>query len=159
MTDKPKLALVADFTEDLRESYLKHIASGLTSAATCRELDINPLTPYHYCEKDLSFRDRVSRAREIGTDAQVDKLGDILTDEPDVNRARLKSDNIKWIASKLSPQKYGDRIDVNMRHSVDLDSAMSEAMDRVRTKRPQVVDITPQSVDEVATVDDVDIFT
>ncbi len=50
-----------------------------------------------------------ARAREVFADAQVERMNEIAQDEPDVQRARLLCDNIKWYAARVLPKKYGDR--------------------------------------------------
>ncbi len=54
--------------------------------------------------------------------------------EPDVQRARLIVDNIKWRASKLHAQQYGDKLDVTIDQHVSITGA--QAMARARVLRP-----------------------
>ena len=127
-----------------KEYVLAQVASGRSMKGIIRELGFKPSIIWNMCEKDTVFRDRLSRARIQGVDSLVDDILEISDQEPDVQRARLKTDNIKWIASKLQPNKYGDRIDVNVTNSIDLNQAMVEARKRMMAKMPQAIDITPQ---------------
>jgi hypothetical protein len=47
-------------------------------------------------------------------DALFDKTIDIAVNMPDVNRARLVIDTIKWVAGKINPQKYSDKQTINI---------------------------------------------
>jgi hypothetical protein len=68
-------------------------------------------------------------------DELVDRLDELATTTPDVQRARLLCDNIKWVAPKLSPRQYGERLDVMIEHRVDLTAAM--ALAKARLVRPR----------------------
>jgi len=61
-------------------------------------------------EDKQDFTVRYARARQEQADHYADEMLAIARDEPDVNRARLQIDTRKWIASKLKPKKYGDKI-------------------------------------------------
>lgn len=61
----------------------------------------------------------------------ADEIIDIADTESDPQRARNRIDARKWVASKLKPNKFGDRIDLNVNHTVDLSKALSEARNRV----------------------------
>ena len=66
------------------------------------------------------FRSQYAHAREEQADFWADEIieiSDAPMSEPfEVQQAKLRSDNRKWIASKLKPKKYGDRVqnDVNL---------------------------------------------
>lgn len=60
------------------------------------------------------FAEQYARARAAQADTLADELLDIADDDAeDVNRSRLRVDARKWIASKLKPKSYGDKMDVN----------------------------------------------
>ena len=60
--------------------------------------------------------DKYARAKEDSSDALADDIQDIgdkvLTGEYEANNARVAIDAKKWIASKLKPKKYGDKLDM-----------------------------------------------
>ncbi len=53
-----------------------------------------------------------ARAREDQADHSADTMLAEARNEPDVQRARLIVDTMKWTAAKLRPRVYGDRLDV-----------------------------------------------
>lgn len=89
-----------------------------------------PETFYVWLDQDESKSKRYARACEYRADAIFDEIIDI-ADETDndtiydietgaekpnhewIARSRLRVDSRKWIASKLAPKKYGDKIDVD----------------------------------------------
>lgn len=117
-------------TSEMMDRAIDLLASGLTLKKTAENLGINVQTiAYHYHE-DGDFFQRCSRAQMFAVEIKVDQLNEIAEAEPDVNRARLQCDNIKWTASKRHVQRYGDRLDVNVTQTVDVKSALNEGLSR-----------------------------
>jgi uncharacterized protein (DUF1778 family) len=83
------------------------------------------------------------RASDIRAHNLVDEIIEISDTELDPQRARNMIDARKWVASKLMPQKYGDRIDVNVTATVDLSAALSDAVKRAKF----VVNEAPQQIE------------
>jgi hypothetical protein len=89
-------------------------------------------TVYRWLDANEGFRDRYVRAREALMDFYAEQIlviafdesGDIVVDQaPDgrsktvanhakVQRDRLKVDSLKWIASRLFPKRYGDKMEL-----------------------------------------------
>jgi hypothetical protein len=72
-------------------------------------------------------------ARSVKNLAKIDSL-DEMRDEtlwPDVQRAKLMSDNIKWSVSRENRAEYGDRVDVEVTQRVDVRLALDDARRRV----------------------------
>lgn len=86
-------------------------------------------------DEQPAFDAAVTRAREMAQDLMVDKMHDIADTEPDINRARLKIDTIRWTASKIKPRTYGDKLDVTVEHRIDISDALAAARARA-TLRP-----------------------
>jgi len=117
-----------------------------------------------------AFERELAQARAILQEDRVDTIHEIARDWPDVNRAKLAIDNIKWEASKLNKQ-YSDRLDLNVTATIDIGTALSEARNRslVRPIRDledvqvtQVIDstctIVPESIDNESIAEHPDIF-
>jgi len=81
-------------------------------------------TVYRWLDENADFAKQYARARESQADHYVDEIIEIadapnattnpLTGEVEVRdaqRDRLRVDARKWIASKLAPKKYGDKMD------------------------------------------------
>jgi len=67
-----------------------------------------------------------------------------------VQQKRMQVDARKWIASKLKPRTYGDRIDMTVRDErISVLGALEAAQARVQTLQlDNVTDITPKVVDK-----------
>ena len=68
-------------------------------------------------QADMLVEDMLDIADNGANDTVVTDLGAGLlvkqVDKDHINRSRLRVDTRKWIASKLKPKKYGDKLDVN----------------------------------------------
>ena len=108
---------------------IQEIENGRALRKICKdEKALNKNLFYQLINKDEVKREQYARATEIRADAIFDEIIEIADDDKHdtiidekgraienkewVNRSRLKVDARKWIASKLNPKKYGDKIDV-----------------------------------------------
>ena len=84
------------------------------------------------------FQDQYARAKEVGAEALVDDMlaladqqieasADGKVDYAKVQQLRLQVDTRKWIASKLKPKKYGDRIQQDLQGTVTLEGLLSRS--------------------------------
>jgi hypothetical protein len=91
------------------------------------------------------FLNTFEQARQEGLEHLADGLITAHEDEVDVQRARLKSDNAKWLLSKRKPSVYGDKVDIHVSQTIDISAALAEARSRA------VIDVTPaqQVIDAV----------
>lgn len=85
----------------------------------------------NYLKRHPEYASDFADARQDGLEELADKLLTITDDEPDVLRARLKSENTRWVLSKRKPHVYGDRLDLNVTKTVDIGAALLEARSRV----------------------------
>lgn len=102
----------------------------------CKELKLSPTSVYDWITGDQKlckdFGDRYARAREIQADLLVEEMIEIADDSSRdtktiidkqgnpievedtewTRRSQLRVDTRKFIAAKLRPKKYGDKLDV-----------------------------------------------
>lgn len=91
------------------------------------------------------FNNAFEHARQEGLEHLADGLMTAHDDIVDVQRARLKSDNAKWLLSKRKPSVYGDKVDIHVTQTIDITAALSEAKARAlaaKSEEPPVIDIT-----------------
>ncbi len=60
---------------------------------------------------DAFAEDMLDIADESEDDIEIDEDGAPRVNHENIQRARLRVDTRKWLASKLKPKKYGDRIE------------------------------------------------
>lgn len=74
-------------------------------------------TIFNWFRTQPEFLQQYTRAKEESADLLVEQMLDLADDADDMNpgsvhKARLQVDTRKWIAMKLKPKKYGDKMDV-----------------------------------------------
>lgn len=89
------------------------IAGGLSLHAVAREAGMPSVSVWlEWCAEDAKIADLYTRARETQADHYADDLVEIADTETDPQRAKVRIDARKWVAAKLKPRKYGERIDI-----------------------------------------------
>lgn len=107
------------FTPELGDEICAQIAEGqsLRKILTSKKMPAMSTVMRWLREDDKSdFQEQYAHAREAGADALADDIQDIadkvLKKTYDPHSARVAMDGKKWIASKLKPKVYGDKLDV-----------------------------------------------
>lgn len=124
-----------DFNQQTFDNILNHLSfSSLGVVACCK---LNKLDPHYFYEWMNGNEDRLqayTRARERQADFLADEIIEIsndstgdkktiykdgvlieIEDKEFASRSKVKIDARKWIASKLKPKKYGDKIEVDQK--------------------------------------------
>ncbi len=107
----------------IMETIFERMADGESLREICRSKGMpNMSTVMRWLDEpgNAPMREQYARAREQMLEHWATKIVDIADegaggDEDDpvkVNRARLRIDTMKWLMSKLSPRKYGDKVEV-----------------------------------------------
>lgn len=106
-------------TEDHKEIVLFRLAAGDTVAHVAQQMGISPGLIYMARHLDEEFAKRYALARKAGADALVDRIREIAHDDTLSDaRAKLESDNLKWIAARTSRQEYGEHVQVDQNVTV-----------------------------------------
>jgi len=109
------------------------------------------VTVIRWLAKLPEFATRHARAREQQAQTFVDKMLDIAESEPErhpitgaldpasVTHIRNRVATMQWLAAKLNPKKYGDKVDLN--HGGQTDNPLSVLLKQVSgTSLPVVPD-------------------
>ena len=76
---------------------------------------------------------KYARALELRTEKFVDEIVDIADNAVDPQKARNQIDARKWVAAKMQPHKYGERLDLNVTQNIDYKSVLAQLDARVRS--------------------------
>lgn len=114
-------------------------ASGQRLSQIAKTIGVHVATICQWRLDNPSFDESYRRAQETGFEVQADQLFDIPHEIEDVNKARLLSDNIKWVLARRARDRYGDKLDVNLNQTVDIKGALADARSRVRDVGPAVI--------------------
>lgn len=129
MTGRP-----SDFTQAAADRICERISNGESLRTICKADDMpDKATVFRWLGKHDAFRDQYARAREAQADALFDEILDIADDGTNdwmerrnadgqsigwvengeaMRRSTLRVDARKWMAGKLRPKKYGDKLEL-----------------------------------------------
>lgn len=97
------------YTQKQADEICKWIAEGNSLRSWALNNNIDLSTVYYWLRQHDDFSRNYAQSREDAADSLVDRLLEIADTEEDAQRAKLKCDNIKWVASRMKPKNYGDR--------------------------------------------------
>lgn len=118
------------YTEEIGRQICELIAEGKASRDICALVGIANSTLFKWLADIPAFSEQYARAREAQANLYFEEIIDI-ADELEVDakykgeevtldvsassvaRNRLRVDARKWIASKLAPKKYGDKLELS----------------------------------------------
>ena len=124
----------SEYTQELADQICAQLADGLSLRTVCNAEGMpDRTTVFRWLRTHDEFRSQYARAKEEAADALADEMLDIADDGSNdwmethhrdnvgwqengeaMQRSRLRVDTRKWIASKLKPKKYGDKIDTTV---------------------------------------------
>lgn len=126
----------------VRDLILREIASGESMVAACKKTGVDRSVVYDVLKNDPDFADRYARASDYRADTKADEIDAIAeavrVGELAPDAGRVVIDAKKWIAAKLRPKKYGDRIqqDIDQTLRVIVDDPTSAAVTVTATVLP-----------------------
>lgn len=141
------MAGVSTYTEEIALRICERLADGESLKAMCEDEDMpSKSTVFKWLSENPAFSDMYARARESQADALFDDVLSIADDGRNdwmqrnfgedtrwvengeaLRRSQLRIDARKWMAGKLRPKKYGDKLDVE--HSGQLVTIAKDAAD------------------------------
>lgn len=105
------MARPSEFTQEIADHICERLAEGESLRSICRDDPFpNKSTVFRWLAANKEFRDQYARARETQADAIADEILDIADEAEDAAKARLQVDARKWLAGKLRPKVYGDKV-------------------------------------------------
>ena len=151
MSTKKPTGRPSTYTPEIAADICAHLAEGGLLIDWCRQPGRpNVATVNRWMEAHPSFRAEYARARETGLHVRAeqviaisdDRSGDYKTDadgrevvdHEHIQRARLRVDSRKWLASKLLPKIYGDKQQLDVTDSRPLANVPAETLRRAVEK-------------------------
>jgi hypothetical protein len=105
----------SDYTLEMAETICRELAEGRSMV----ELTMRPNMPaqstvYLWLEKHPEFSEMYTRARERQAHTIADRAAHMaLHGAADPQSAAVQLNAIKWMAARLAPKHYGDKLDLN----------------------------------------------
>ncbi|NBB81691.1 MAG: hypothetical protein GVY36_19995 [Verrucomicrobia bacterium] len=98
------------FDPKIGDKLCELIAEGSSASKACKSVGIPMRTYYRWRRENDEFSAQLSCARDDQADTFADQMCDIADDEEDVARAKLKIDARKWVAARMKPKSWGDKL-------------------------------------------------
>lgn len=143
------------YNEAIADIICERLANGESLKAMCEEDDLpSKSTVFKWLAEQQGFSDKYARAREAQADALFDDILSIADDGRNdwmerkdaenenmgwrengeaLRRSQLRIDARKWMAGKLRPKKYGEKIEVEHAGRVSLTSMTDEELAAIAT--------------------------
>ena len=113
-----KVGRPSGYSEEVAGTICMEIMAGKSLRTICSMEGMpSTSTVYAWLGQYQEFSDMYARAREVQADVLADEILEIADSDLDPNRARVMIDARKWLAGKLRPKKYGDRVELD--HKVE----------------------------------------
>lgn len=105
---RPNAQTISD--EQIAEVITEIGESGVSLKFACDSRGLKYQTVLNRIHANPELKELDARARQDYMRLKVAELNTIALAEPDVQRARLLCDNIKWEAARICRAEYGDRV-------------------------------------------------
>lgn len=116
-----------DYCTEIADKICERLSDGESLKAICEPSEMpTRSTVYRWLSLHEEFSDMYARAREEQAETLADEIisiadesdrdsmegknGEIVVNNEFIQRSRLRVDARKWVAAKLKPRKYGDKI-------------------------------------------------
>lgn len=117
------------YSEALADLICERLADGESLRAICSEPDMPcKASVFKWLRDNKQFSDQYARAREEQAETLADEIieiadetyldhkvndrGNVVVDNEAIQRSKLRVEARKWIAAKLKPKRYGEKLDL-----------------------------------------------
>lgn len=113
------------YSQELADEMCSQLSEGKSLRKVCEAADMPAKsTVFSWLRTNTEFLDQYTRAKEEAADSLIDEIielsdeastvikGDDKSDSARVQAKHLQIEARKWLASKLKPKRYGDKLDV-----------------------------------------------
>ena len=106
----------AKYSLDITRDLCNRLMQGNSLRATCEQMSLDITIVYDWLQIHPEFAKLYAQAREVQADFYADNILETIdnasSDRNEIERAKIKAEALKWIASKLKPKRYGDKLDL-----------------------------------------------
>lgn len=149
---------VTTYTDQMALIICERLANGESLKSICEDENMPARsTVFKWLAENKIFSDMYARAREEQADAIFDEILEIaddgrndwmerrgeedagwVTNGENIQRARLRIDARKWMAGKLRPKKYGEKLDIDGTMKHEAGDSLSALMERIASNGKRI---------------------
>lgn len=167
-TPKRPTGRSSTFTQEMADRICAALAEGKSMRTVCNGDGMPAMsTVFKWLRENPGFSEQYAKAKEESADALVEEMLDIADDGTNdwmeqhsqdgeavgyklngeaVQRSRLRVETRKWIAAKLKPKKYSEKLDLN--HGVQPENPLASLMQQLAGKTLKPVATPAEGDDE-----------
>ncbi len=141
------------YSNDLADLICERLACGESLRSICEDTNLpDRITVIRWLSKGGDFATKYARAREVQSHVWVDDMFELARSAPErnpvtgaidsasVSHIRNQVATMQWLAQKLNPKRYGDKLDMN--HGVQQEDPLATLIKRISgTGLPIVKDV------------------
>ena len=142
------------FSETLGAEICRRLADGELLRDICRPTRMpGRETVHRWLAENSPFRSQYAIARDHMADALAEEAIHIARNAKasTASARRLQVDTIKWLAAKLAPRRYGEKVVPAAAAKASIGDAIEKGRERVRRLREGTEEATPPSEGRVRT--------
>lgn len=133
---------VRDLPEHLLVEIMTRMGEGETLTSIAKEFGFSVGSLWERIDRNPVSREAYARARVRQAHANFDKITELSCrveqEDIDPNAARVAIDARKWIAAKLLPKDYGERVQVDQDVTLKLSDSIQGFLNGVRSSRDTI---------------------
>lgn len=123
---------IPKITEQHKEQAFEMAINGDLYVKIAESLQFTNKVAFHrYLKKNPEFARELEEMRFASADYLEDKIKTLAQDYSDPHMARIALEALKNLLAWLNPRKYGNKIDLNVTQTIDIDVVLNEAKSRV----------------------------
>jgi hypothetical protein len=157
-TESKQTGRPTSYTREKAQTICEMIENGMTLQAICELPDMPSISSvYNWQDENPEFLESYARARVRKADTLADMVLSEAFNSHDAQIGRLRVDALKWMASKLSPKRYGDKIEVESNSQQNFKLSFSvpdrnthdslQDLKALPEPVPQIIEIEPESLE------------
>lgn len=124
----------SDYTDEIAEKICNRLADGESLRAICRDEGMpDRTTVRRWLIAQPTFRLQYAQARQDQADSYADRIMDEMAAAQTTESAavaRVRIDALKWLACKLHPRAYGERIGIEHSGEIGLAQLVSRSIEQ-----------------------------
>lgn len=133
------------FNAEKAALFLAYLLENLPITQAAAKANMVNAEVYYWQITNPEFADTLDRVQKFRVQLLADETMVIADNDNDASRARNRIQARQWYASRIDRDKFGDSVNVNVNHRLDLRAIMDEAKGRVTldgevVKEPQALE-------------------
>lgn len=129
------------YSQELADKICRQLESGDKSLRQiAREVGVDHSVILTWARDNQNFQNQYARARDMGDDAQFERLEDLSSEAPQtiggmvdsgwVSWKKNQIDTFKWCLARKRPKKYGDKLAMEVTGEVSLAERVQKAREK-----------------------------